>query len=162
MGNDKLVVGVEAGGKTTPSMTVHQGNQVLEVQNDRTATVKYGNDKLTIQKGNLDIKLEGTMPDGKVTIEVPNSIELKVGANSVKIDTMGIELKFGTNSLKIDNMQAELKTATGSLKLDAASATLKGITAKLEGNAMADVKAPMVNVNGSGMTIIGGGLTKIG
>ncbi len=162
MGNDKLVVGVEAASKSTPSATVHQGNQVLEVMNDRTATVKYGNDKLTIQKGNLDIKLEGAMPDGKVTIEAPNSIELKVGTNSVKIDTMGIELKFGTNSLKIDNMQAELKTTTGSLKLDSASATLKGITAKLQGDAMADVKAPMVNVKGDALTTIGGGLTKIG
>ncbi len=130
--------------------------------NDRTATLECGNDKLTIQKGNLDIKLSGMMPDGKVTIEVPNSIELKVGANSIKLDTMGIELKFGTNSLKIDNMQAELKTATGSLKLDAASATLKGVTAKLQGDATADVKAPMVNVKGDAMTMIGGALTKIG
>ncbi|MRR12198.1 type VI secretion system tip protein VgrG, partial [bacterium] len=162
MGNDKLVVGVEAGRKSTPSMPFHHGNQVLEVMNDRTATVKYGNDKLTIEKGNLDIKLNGMMPDGKVTIEVPNSIELKVGTNSIRLDTMGIELKFGTNSLKIDNMQAELKTATGSLKLDAASATLKGVVAKLQGDGMAEVKAAMVDVKGSGITMIGGGLTKIG
>jgi hypothetical protein len=162
MGNDRLVVGVQADCKSMPSAPMHQGNQVLEVQNDRTATVKFGNDKLTIEKGNLDIKLNGMMPDGKVTIEVPNSIELKVGMNSIKLDTMGLELKFGTNSLKIDNMQAELKTTTGSLKLDAASATLKGITAKLQGDGMAEVKAPMVDVKGSAMTMIGGGLTKIG
>jgi hypothetical protein len=109
IGNDKLVVGVQATRKSAPSMTVHNGNQVLEIVNDRTATLACGNDTLTIQKGNLDIKLNGTMPDGKVTIEVPNSIELKVGMNSLKIDTMGIELKFGTSSLKIDDMQAELK-----------------------------------------------------
>jgi type VI secretion system secreted protein VgrG len=162
MGNDKLVVGVQAMSKSTPSTDVHQGNQILEIVNDRTATLAYGNDKLTIQKGNLDIKLNGTMPDGKVTIEVPNSIELKVGTNSIKLDTMGIELKFGTNSLKIDNMQAELKTATGSLKLDATSATLKGITAKLQGDGMADVKAPLVNVKADGIAVIGGSLTKIG
>jgi type VI secretion system secreted protein VgrG len=161
-GNDTLVVGVQAMGKSTPSLPVHQGNQVLEVQNDRTATVKYGNDRLTIRKGNLDIKLEGSMPDGKVSIEAPNSIELKVGMNHVKIDTMGIELKFGTTQLKLDAMAAELKTATGSLKLDAASATLKGIQATLQGNAMADVKAPIVNVRADGIASVGGAMTKIG
>jgi len=162
MGNDKLVVGVQAMRKPTPSMSMHQGNQVLEVVNDRTATLECGNDKLTIEKGNLDIKLNGMMPDGKVTIEAPNSIELKVGANFVKLDTMGMELKFGTNSLKIDFMSAELKTATGSLKLDGASSTLKGITAKVQGDAMADLKAPLVNVKADGIAVVGGALTKIG
>ena len=141
---------------------MHQGNQVLEVQNDRTATVHCGNDRLTIRKGDLDIKLEGTMPYGKVTIEAPNAIELKVGANHVKIDTMGIELKFGTTQLKLDAMAAELKTTTGSLKLDAASATLKGINATLQGNALADVKAPIVNVRADGVASVGGAMTKIG
>jgi type VI secretion system secreted protein VgrG len=162
MGNDKLVVGVQAERKSSPSMPSTQGNQVLEVLNDRTATVKYGNDKLTIEKGNLDIKLEGMMPDGKVTIEAPNSIELKVGANFVKLDTMGIELKFGTNSLKMDMISAELKTTTGSMKLDAVSATLKGITATVKGDGMAEVKAPLVNVKADAMLMVGGGLTKLG
>ena len=170
MGNDKLVVGVQAQRKSTPSMTVHQGNQVVEIVNDRTVKLECGNDKLTIEKGNFDIKLNGVMPDGKVTIEVPNSIELKVGMNSIKLDTMGIELKFGMNSLKIDNMQAELKTTTGSLKLDAASATLKGITTTVKGEGMAELKAPMTTVKGDamltvksdGIAMIGGSLTKIG
>ncbi|MFN7989254.1 MAG: type VI secretion system tip protein TssI/VgrG [Thermoanaerobaculia bacterium] len=170
MGNDKLVVGVQCQRKGTPSMDLHQGNQVVEIVNDRTVTLACGNDKLTLEKGNLDIKLNGTMPDGKVTIEAPNSIELKVGMNSIKLDTMAIELKFGTNSLKIDNMQAELKTATGSLKLDAASATLKGITTTVQGDAMAELKSPMTTVKGDGMltvksdgiAMIGGSLTKIG
>ncbi len=161
-GNDTLVVGVQAMGKSTPSLPVHQGNQVLEVQNDRTATVNYGNDRLTVRKGNLDIKLEGTMPYGKVTIEAPNAIELKVGMNHVKIDTMGIELKFGTNQLKLDNLAAELKSTAGSLKLDAASATLRGIAATLQGDATTDVKAPIVNVRADGIASIGGSLTKIG
>ena len=161
-GNDRLVVGLQATGKSTPAAPVHQGNQVLEVQNDRTATVHCGNDRLTIRKGDLDIKLEGTMPYGKVTIEAPNAIELKVGANHVKIDTMGIELKFGTTQLKLDAMAAELKTTTGSLKLDAASATLKGINATLQGNALADVKAPIVNVRADGVASVGGAMTKIG
>lgn len=169
-GNDKLVVGVQCMRKGAPSQTVHQGNQVVEIVNDRTATLACGNDKLTIEKGNLDIKLNGTIPDGKVTIEAPNSIELKVGMNSIKLDTTGIELKFGTNSLKIDNMQAELKSTTGSLKLDAASATLKGIATTVQGTASADLKAAVVNVNAdgvlnaraTGIANIGGSLTKIG
>ncbi|MBP7674682.1 MAG: type VI secretion system tip protein VgrG [Thermoanaerobaculia bacterium] len=162
VGNDKLVVGAQAISKSDPSIDVHQGNQVLEVQNDRTATVGYGNDRLTIKRGNLDIKLEGTMPYGKVTIEAPNAIELKVGGNHVKIDTMGIELKFGPNQLKLDAMTAELKTPAASLRLDTSNATLKGVNATLQGMAMTDVKAPVVSVRADGIASVGGAMTKIG
>lgn len=183
-GNDKLVVGEDgkARAKGAPSETVHQGNQVVQVLNDRTATIQNGNDKLEIARGNLDIELKGTAPDGKVTIVAPNSIELKVGdgptaavlkldtsavelkfgANSLKIDSSAAELKFGTNSLKVDMTAAELKTTTSSLKLDASSATLKGISATLQGMGTADVKAPIVNVRADGIANVGGGLTKIG
>lgn len=161
-GNDTLVVGDEGVSKPSPSSPCHQGNQVLEVRNDRSAKVHCGNDTLEVQKGNLEIRLRGSMPDGKVTIEAPNSIELKVGANHVKIDTMGIELKFGTNQLKLDNAAAELKSATGSLKLDAGTATLRGVAATLQGNATTDVKAPIVNVRADGILSVGGALTKVG
>ncbi|MHB1048149.1 MAG: type VI secretion system Vgr family protein [Thermoanaerobaculia bacterium] len=162
VGNDKLVVGAQAISKSDPSIDVHQGNQVLEVQNDRTATVGYGNDRLTIKRGNLDIRLEGTMPYGKVAIEAPNAIELKVGGNHVKIDTMGIELKFGPNQLKLDSMAAELKTPAASLRLDTSNATLKGVHATLQGMAMTDVKAPVVSVRADGLASVGGAMTKIG
>lgn len=183
-GNDKLVVGEDgkARAKGSPSETVHQGNQVVEVLNDRTATIRNGNDKLKIARGNLDIELTGSQPDGKVTIVAPHSFELKVGTgatasllkldpsavelkfgtNLLKIDASAAELKFGANSLKVDMTSAELKTATCSVKLDAASATLKGITATLQGMGTADVKAPIVNVKGDGITNVGGALTKIG
>jgi hypothetical protein len=34
--------------------------------------------------------------------------------------------------------------------------------AKVQGDATTELKAPMVNINGSAMTMISGGLTKIG
>ena len=96
------------------------------------------------------------------TIEAPNAIELKVGGNHVKIDTMGIELKFGPNQLKLDAMTAELKTPAASLRLDTSNATLKGVNATLQGMAMTDVKAPVVSVRADGIASVGGAMTKIG
>lgn len=169
-GNDRLVVGEYALGKSTPRADLHQGNQSVVVANDRTTTIQNGNDRLTIQKGNLDVSLPGA-DGGKVTVDAftsivltaKSSIELKVGLNTLKIDTTGIELKAGaTTSLKLDATSAELKTATGSLKLDVASATLKSVTTKVQGDATADLKAPVASVKGDGLVNVSAPLVKIG
>ncbi len=161
-GNDTLVVGCSGTSKRSPSISCFQGNQSIEVRNDRKTKIHNGNDTLEILRGNLEIRLQGSMPDGKVTIEAPNAIELKVGGNHVKIDTMGIELKFGTNQLKLDATAAELKTPAASLRLDTSNATLKGINATLQGVAVADVKAGIVNVRADAVASVGGAMTKIG
>jgi type VI secretion system secreted protein VgrG len=163
-GVDKLVVGdpAEASAKATPLGPSSNGCQVIDVLNDRTTTLKNGCDELKIERGNLDVRVPGTLPGGKVTIEAANAIELKVGINFVKIDTMGIELKFGTTQLKLDAMTAELKNTTGSLRLEAANATLKGVNATLQGMAMTDVKGAIVNVRADGIASVGGAMTKIG
>jgi type VI secretion system secreted protein VgrG len=55
-------------------------DETREVKNDRTVTIKTGNDSLKVEKG-------------KCIIEAMTSIELKVGSNSIKIDQKGITIK---------------------------------------------------------------------
>lgn len=86
--NDTLKVGFD---KTD------SGDQTIDIYNDRTTTIDQGNDTLTINTGNrvTQIKLGNdsvNIDAGKSTTEAMQSIELKVGANSIKIDQSGITL----------------------------------------------------------------------
>lgn len=62
-------------------VTVSQGNQTTEL--------KMGNYALNIQQGNHSVKVSL----GQSTLEAMQGIELKVGANSIKIDQTGITLQ---------------------------------------------------------------------
>lgn len=167
-GNDRLVVGDEkkAQQKVAPEADVHHGNQVLEVLNDRTATVKNGNDTLVVKKGNLEVRLDGTMPGGKVTLTTPTSIELKAGPQgvgaSVSMDGQKIVLKIGTASVKLDATSIKLETPLSRLTLAPEGATLEGVLVKLDGKAMTQVKAPVVQVDGAATVLVSAPFTKIG
>jgi type VI secretion system secreted protein VgrG len=82
-------------------------NQTIEIKKDRTENVKEGNEKVTVEKGNRDVKIsmgneallismgdQSTKLDlGKSETEAMQSIELKVGQSSIKIDQMGVTIK---------------------------------------------------------------------
>ena len=92
-----------------------ENDQTLTVEQNRTATVSKGDDKLTVGKGNQTIEISSgnqttevksgnhTLKVGKgsstydvmsaIKITSKTSIELKVGANSIKIDQSGIQIK---------------------------------------------------------------------
>jgi type VI secretion system secreted protein VgrG len=65
-----------------------EGSQTLNVYKDRTATLEMGNDALTIKMGNQTTKLDL----GASSTEAMQSIELKVGQNSIKIDQTGVTI----------------------------------------------------------------------
>ena len=83
-----------------------ENDQTLTVEQNRTATISKGDDTLTVAKGNQTTKVDSgnhTLKVGKgsATIDVmkaikitsKTSIELKVGANSIKIDQTGVQIK---------------------------------------------------------------------
>ena len=121
-----------------------KGNQTIEIQNDRTVTLKEGNDKLDILKGDrttninqgsdtLNINMGDyslNISKGKATVEAMTSIELKVGSNSIKIAPSGITIQAVNIAVSADTV------------LD------------LKGN----IKA---SLDGGGMLILSGALTKI-
>ena len=85
---------------------VVENDQTSTIQQNRTATVSKGNDTLTVSKGNQTIKVDSgnhTLKVGKggstidamsaIKITSKTSIELKVGANSIKIDQSGVQIK---------------------------------------------------------------------
>ena len=62
--------------------------------------VKTGNDKLTVEEGNREATISKgddttKVSAGKSSLEAAKSIELKVGGNTITIDTTGITIKGG-------------------------------------------------------------------
>ena len=137
-GNDTKTL--DAGSLTTlikkgdETRDIKQGKRTTTIYDDETLEVKMGNRSTKISMGNESLKVAmgniATKADlGKIDEEAMQSIELKVGANSIKIDQTGV--------------------------------TIKGILVKVEGTAMLQTKAPMVQQSGDGMHIIKGGLVMI-
>jgi type VI secretion system secreted protein VgrG len=69
--------------------TVTDGDECVTIAKGKRTVSIMGNDTLTLEMGNQSTKLNL----GKSTTEAMQSIELKVGANSIVIDQSGITLK---------------------------------------------------------------------
>ncbi len=70
--------------------TLNEGNDTLTIKKgNREATIEMGNETLTIKMGNQTTKLDL----GKSETEALQSIELKVGQSSLKVDQMGVTIK---------------------------------------------------------------------
>jgi type VI secretion system secreted protein VgrG len=64
-------------------------NETITIAQNRAVTIKQGNDSLEIKMGNRSTKISL----GKSEEEAMQSIELKVGQNSIKIDQTGVTIK---------------------------------------------------------------------
>jgi type VI secretion system secreted protein VgrG len=135
-----------------------EGSQRLTVWKDRAATVKTGDDHLTleqgsrtatiaqddtltVQRGDLAVKVEA----GKHTLEAAVSITLKVGDNSITIDQQGITIKAlqvkveGETGVKVQGLQVKVE-ATTALELAA-------LCTKVDSQALLTMKGALVQIN---------------
>ncbi len=83
------------------------GSQTVDIFKDRNVTLETGNDSLILKQGNMSVVMkmgnQETKLDmgnqttklalGKCSTEAMQAIELKVGANSIKIDQTGVTIK---------------------------------------------------------------------
>ncbi len=111
------------------------GSQTLQVWKDQTTTLKTGDRAVTIEMGNdtLNIKMgnQTTKLDlGKSSTEALQSIELKVGQSSVKVDQMGVTIKG--LMLKIEGTMMT---------------QVKGMMTQVNGDAMLTVKGGLTMIN---------------
>jgi type VI secretion system secreted protein VgrG len=120
-GNESLEVT-----KGKMSTKVGQGDYSLEVSQGKHDTkVSMGDCKLDVAMGNLAQKVDL----GKVEMEAMQSIELKVGGSSIKIDQMGVTIKGMMISVE-GQVQAEFK----------------GLMAKVSGDAMLQMKGAITMI----------------
>jgi type VI secretion system secreted protein VgrG len=109
------------------TITVEKGNQTIDLkQGDQSTKLGAGNQSTRIAAGNQTTKVDA----GKIETEAMQSIELKVGQSSIKIDQMGVTIKGMT--IKI---QAQVQCQV--------TATMT----QVNGDAMTTVKGGVVMIN---------------
>jgi type VI secretion system secreted protein VgrG len=95
--NQTLKVGTPQSSEGSQSTTIYKdrttelqtGTDSLKIdQGDRDAVISLGNDTLSIKMGNQTTKLDL----GAISTEAMQSIELKVGQSSIKIDQKGVTI----------------------------------------------------------------------
>ncbi len=141
--NDTLKVGFEDKDK---------GDQTIEIYNDRTVTVDQGSQKHQIKKGDRTLKID----TGKdtLTIKGNRSLTISQGDRTVKI-SMGksstqamqsIELKVGANSIKIDPKGVTIKGTMVSVQ-GTAKTDVKAPMTNVSGDGMLMLKGGLLKVN---------------
>ena len=133
--DDVLEIGLEKKSPGSQTITVHKdrtatiktGNDAIEVsQGNRTVTIKMGNHQLEVSTGNQTTAIKA----GKSETTAMQSIELKVGGNSIKIDQSGVTIK---------GIMIKLE---GSAMVD-----VKGAMTTVKGDGMVTVKGGVVMIN---------------
>jgi type VI secretion system secreted protein VgrG len=99
------------------------GSQTTEIWKDQSTTLKQGNRDVKIEMGNQTTKLDL----GKSSTEAMQSIELKVGSNSILIDQTGITIKGLMVTVQGD-LTAEIKSPLTDVKGDGTLTIKGGIT----------------------------------
>lgn len=128
-----------------------ENDEKIDVDNDQTVTIG-NNQKIEVEKGNREIKVS----KGNQTTEI------SMGNLSIKVKMGNMDTKIDLGKQETEALQSiELKVGQSSVKLDQSGVTIKGIMVKIEGQAMVQTKAPMVEANGSGLHIVKGGVVLI-
>ncbi len=109
------------------TITVEKGNQTIKLQQgDQSTTLDMGNQSTAIKMGNQTNKLDL----GKIETEAMQSIELKVGSSSIKIDQTGVTIK---------GMMIKIEAQV--------QAQVTAVMTQVNGDAMTTVKGGIVMIN---------------
>ena len=142
---------VETGNET---VTIKKGNRSVKVDtgNDthtiktgnRTVQLDKGNDTHQIKMGNRDVKID--MGNDALTIKMGNqTTKLKLGKSATEA-MQSIELKVGQSSIKVDQMGVTIKGMM--VKIEGQIQTeVKGLMTTVQGSAMTTVKGAITMIN---------------
>jgi type VI secretion system secreted protein VgrG len=110
-------------------------DQTITVQNNRTETVKEGNDTITLEQGN-------------------RSLTVKMGDRTT-------EISMGSDTLEA-MQKITLKVGQSSITIDQTSITLQSMQINITGQLTVNINGMMTTVDGSAVLSLGGGLVTIG
>jgi type VI secretion system secreted protein VgrG len=115
--------------------TVDNNEKITITQGNRDMQIKMGNQSYKLDMGNIDTKLSmGNMTTkmdlGKSETEAMQSIELKVGQSSVKLDQMGVTIKGMMISIE------------GQIQV-----SVKGVMTQITGSAMLQEQGGIIMIN---------------
>lgn len=113
-------------GQGDQTVQIQTGKQTVTVKGDHTMKVESGNHSVTVQSGNQTTDISA----GKQTVTAAQSIELKVGGSSIKIEPAAITLKAA--QIKIEGQ---------------AMVQVKAPMVSVNGSGMTEVKGGLVKIN---------------
>lgn len=156
--NDTLEVGVEKGGETgegdqTITIFNHQTTEIgVQSKEGKRTTTVFSDDTLTIQDGDQVLNIE----------KGDRSEEIAQGNDSltIKQGNQKIDIKAGKQTVTAAS-KITLKCGGSSIEMTPTAITLKATNINIEGQAKLAGKAATVEMNGSAMTTIKGGMVKI-
>ncbi len=128
-------------------------DRITTIKNDETQTIKEGNETLTLEQGNQSL----TIKQGNQSLEISMGNQtnaIKMGNQSTKLDLgkseteamQSIELKVGQSSVKLDQMGVTIKgmmiTIEGQIQVQ-----VKGVITQINGTAMIQAQGGLVMIN---------------
>lgn len=170
--NDRLEVGDDA---------AEDGSQTIVIKKNRTATVKEGDETVTIEQGNRTVTVKQgddlhEVKAGKRTVRVEgdDSHEVNTGHRTVTVKTGNstLSVKTGNRSVSVDTGNDELtvkmgnqttKASLGKVTIEA----MQGIELKVGGNSIkidqsgVTISGIVVKVQGSAQTQIKGAMVQV-
>jgi type VI secretion system secreted protein VgrG len=122
--NDTIKVG---------SNKADDGSQTIEIWKNRTETIKTGDKKSKVEMGNRDVQID--MGNDALTIKMGNqTTKLDLGKSETEA-MQSIELKVGQSSVKVDQTGVTIKGLV--IKVEGTvQTTVKGLMTQINGDAM--------------------------
>ena len=109
---------------------------MLDDQNKKIEIKTSGGHTCTLDDTARKITISGT---SQIEMTAPQSITLKVGANSLELSMTNATLKTATSTVDLGPAGINV-TANGGMT------TIKGVTTTVKGDAMVAVNAPLINL----------------
>jgi len=136
-------------------------SQTIEVYKDRTETVKTGNETVTIEMGNRDVKIN--KGNESLTVGMGNrDTKINMGNDTLTLGKGNLTINVNMGEVTVKAMKSiKLVVGGSSITIDPGKITLQAPTINVLGNSMVHIKSPLTNVKGEGTLILNGGLVKI-
>jgi type VI secretion system secreted protein VgrG len=121
-----------------------EGNNTITITGNRALTIKQGNETIKLDTGNQSVTL--SMGNRETKIEMGNdTTKLSLGASSTEA-MQSIELKVGANSIKVDQTGVTIKGIMVKIEGDA-MVTVKGAMVQVSADGMLMLKGGLVMIN---------------
>ena len=138
--------------KHDEKLTVETGDETHEVSKGKRTTTIMQNDEKTVKQG--DWKTTVSQGDVSHTVSMGSmSTDVKMGDYSVKTDLGAVTIEA--------MVSITLKVGTNSVVIDQTGVTIKGMMVTSEAEVINETKGPMVQIEGSAMTTVKGGIVMI-
>lgn len=140
--------------KGNHTVTVTEGDQEVTVHGSQTTDVETGDYSLTVAQGNAETTVE--TGNHSLAVDTGNaSVRVKTGNQTLKVDLgkvtqeamQSIELKVGSNSIKIDQSGIKIKGIMVTIEGDAMLKAKSGAMTQVEGGAMLMLKGALTMIN---------------